>query len=148
MTVVDTNVFVIDLRYRRDPLYGTNRRFLDRLAAEGSGATTLFNLLELAGILSFNLNDRQVTDLIALFPSRYRVAVLPPVDIAGTLPRLEIGALVARISNRCAFGDAMVIEAAERFAPPGSRFVTWDAEHFKGRTSLEVTKPDRAFRKG
>ncbi len=148
MFVGDTNVFVIDLRYKRDPLYGANRRFLDRLAAEGAGATTLFNLLERAGILSFNLNDRQVTDLIALFPSRYRVAGLPPVDLAGTLPRMEIGALMTRVSNRCAFGDALVIEAAERFAPAGSRFVTWDAEHFEGRTSLDMAKPDRAFRKG
>lgn len=144
--LVDTNVFVIDLRYKRDRLHGANRRFLDRLAADGSGATTLFNLLELAGILSFNLNEQQVLDLIALFPSHYGVAVLPPVDLAGTLPRLEVGALARRIARRCAFGDAMIIEAAERVSPPGSRFVTWDAEHFQGRTSLTVVKPDRALR--
>jgi hypothetical protein len=41
--LVDTNVFVIDLRFRRDPLYRLNRRFLDRLLKDGSGATTLFN---------------------------------------------------------------------------------------------------------
>jgi len=143
--LVDSNVFVIDLRYRRDPLYRTNRRFLDRMAQEGSGATTLINLLELAGILSFNLNNRQVLDLLSLFPSRYRVAVLPPLDLDSNLPSLSLGRIVRRIAERCAFGDALVIEAAERFAPPRSCFVTWDAEHFEGRTTLQVMTPERAL---
>jgi hypothetical protein len=32
---------------------------LDYVAKEGHAATTIFNLLELCGILSFNLNDEQ-----------------------------------------------------------------------------------------
>ena len=146
MIVVDSNVFVIDLRYPRDPLFGANRRFLDRLAADGSGATTLFNLLELAGILSFNLNREQVQDLVSLFPARYRVAILPPLDLDSNLPTLPLKSLLGRIAGRCAFGDALVIEAAERCAPPGSRFVTWDAEHFAGRTTLRVVTPKIALK--
>jgi predicted nucleic acid-binding protein len=144
--LVDSNVFVIDLRYRRDPLFRVNRRFLDRLAEDGSGATTLFNLLELAGILSFNLNEQQVLDLLTLFAARYRVGILPPLDLEANLPRLPIRALVHRIAGRCAFGDALVIEAAERYAPQGSRFVTWDAEHFAGRTTLQVVTPRSALK--
>jgi len=144
--LVDTNVFAIDLRYPRDPLFGVNRRFLDRLAKEGSGATTLFNLLELAGILSFNLNRQQVLDLLCIFPGQYRVAILPPLDIEANLPRLPIRTLVNRIAGRSAFGDALVIEAAERYAPRGSRFVTWDAKHFTGRTTLQVITPKLALK--
>lgn len=146
MILVDSNVFVIDLRYQRDALFRVNRRFLDRLAKDGSGATTLFNLLELAGILSFNLNDQQVLDLLSLFPARYRVAILPPLDLDANLPRLAIRGLVRRIAGRCAFGDALVIEAAERYAPQGSRFVTWDAEHFAGRTTMQVVTPKLALK--
>jgi predicted nucleic acid-binding protein len=145
MIVIDSNVFVIDLRYHRDPLYRINRRFLDRIAEEGSGATTLINLLELAGILSFNLNDRQVMDLLSLFPGRYGVAVLPPIDLESSLPSLSLGGIVRRIAARCAFGDALVLEAAERYAPPRSRFVTWDAGHFDGRTTLRVMTPKQAL---
>ncbi len=145
MILVDTNVFVIDLRYPRDPQFGINRRFLDRLAKEGSGATTLFNLLELAGILSFNLNRQQVLDLLCMFPKEYGVAVLPPIDLETHLPRLPLKTLVSRIAGRCAFGDALVIEGAERWAPRGSRFVTWDAEHFTGRTTLQVLTPKLAL---
>ncbi len=145
MIVIDSNVFVIDLRYRRDPLYRINRRFLDIIAAEGSGATTLINLLELAGILSFNLNEKLVLDFISLFPSRYRVAVLPPLDLENNLPSLSLREIVRRIAARCAFGDALVIEAAERFATPRSLFVTWDAGHFEGRTTLQVMTPKQAL---
>lgn len=147
MILIDSNVFVIDLRYQRDPLYRTNRRFLDRVAQERSGATTLINLLELAGILSFNLNERQVLDLLALFPERYGVAVLPPLDLESALPSFPVGGVVGRIAARCAFGDALVLEAAERYAPPRTRFVTWDAEHFIGRTTLQVMTPSQALKK-
>src|SRR5687767_34300 len=49
LTIVDTNVFVIDLRCRRDRNFKANRRLLDRIARDGDGATTLFNVLEVAG---------------------------------------------------------------------------------------------------
>lgn len=146
MILVDSNVFLIDLRYPRDPLFSINRRFLERLAREGSGATTLFNLLELAGILSFNLNRQQVLDLLYLFPAQYRIAILPPLDLEANLPSLSLKTLVGRIAGRCAFGDALVIEAMERYAPPGSRFVTWDAKHFAGRTTMQVFTPKLALK--
>lgn len=145
MIVVDTNVFVIELRYTRDPLYRVNRRFLRRLALDGSGATTVFNVLELAGILSFNLNEQQLLSLLALFPERYRVAILPPLDLQSMLPQISQGALARRIARRCSFGDALVIEAAERYAPRASCFVTWDSEHFAGHTALKVMTPRGAL---
>jgi predicted nucleic acid-binding protein len=143
--LVDTNVFVIELRYHRDPLFPVNRRFLRRLSEDGTGATTLFNVLELAGILSFNLNEAQLLNLLALFPERYAVAILPPLDLQSMLPQISQGAIARRIARRCAFGDALILEAAERYAPSGSCFVTWDSEHFTGRTALRVMTPKRAL---
>ena len=145
MILVDTNVFVIELHYHRDPLYRVNRRFLRRLADDGTGATTVFNLLELAGILSFNLNEVQLLNLLALFPENYGVAVLPPLDLQSMLPQISQGALARRIARRCAFGDALVVEAAEHYAPRNSCFVTWDSEHFAGRTTLKVMTPRSAL---
>jgi predicted nucleic acid-binding protein len=143
--LVDTNVFVIELRYQRDPLFRVNRRFLRRLSADGTGATTVFNLLELAGILSFNLNEAQVLNLLALFPEKYALAVLPPLDLQSMLPRISQGAIARRLARRCAFGDALILEAAERYAPGGSCFVTWDSGHFAGRTALKVLTPRSAM---
>jgi len=132
---------VIDLRYHRDPLRRINRRFLDRLATDGSCATTVFNLLEVAGILSFNLNEEQLLNLLFLFPGKYGIAILPPLDLESILHQIPQGAL----ARRCAFGDALVIEAAERYAPKASCFVTWDAEHFAGRTAMQVITPRSAL---
>ena len=67
--LIDTNVFVIDLRYPRDRNFGVNRRFLDAIKRERSGITTTINLLELCGILSFNLNQRQLSTLWEQFPA-------------------------------------------------------------------------------
>ena len=59
--LIDTNVFVIDRRYRRDRNYAVNRRFLDGVKRDRNGFTTTINLLELCGILSFNLEDQLQT---------------------------------------------------------------------------------------
>ena len=52
-------LFVIDLRYKRDRNFSVNRTFLERIAHNHTGVTTLFNLLEVCGILSFNLEEKQ-----------------------------------------------------------------------------------------
>jgi DNA-binding Xre family transcriptional regulator len=57
---VDSDVFVRDLRYLRDREYGINKQFLEILRAAKNGFTTLYNLLEICGILSFNLNPGQL----------------------------------------------------------------------------------------
>ena len=41
--LIDTNVFVIDLRYPRDRNFGVNRRFLDAIKRERCGVTTTIN---------------------------------------------------------------------------------------------------------
>ena len=46
LIVIDTPVFIIDLRYQRDPHFITNRAFLDHIAQVGRGVTTTFTLLE------------------------------------------------------------------------------------------------------
>ncbi len=77
LVLVDTNIFVIDLRYKRDTKYEINRAFLDHIAEKRNGFTSIVNLLELCGILSFNLNEKQLTELWFYFQDRYRVVVLP-----------------------------------------------------------------------
>ena len=47
LVLVDTNVFVIDLRYKRDAYYELNRAFLDHMAEQKNSFTTIANLLEL-----------------------------------------------------------------------------------------------------
>ena len=93
--LIDTNVFVIDLRYPRDRNFGVNRRFLDAIKRERCGVTTTINLLELCGILSFNLNQRQLSTLWEQFPKRFGVDVLPAADFEAPVPKMGVGELFA-----------------------------------------------------
>ena len=51
---IDTDIFVRDLRYPNDPLLEINQRFLEKVMSGKIAATTsIFNVLEVCGILSF-----------------------------------------------------------------------------------------------
>ena len=70
LVLVDTNLFVIDLRYKRDSNFEINRAFLDLIGEKKNGFTTIVNLLELCGILSFNLNEKQLIELWVYFQDK------------------------------------------------------------------------------
>jgi hypothetical protein len=141
LTVIDTPVFVIDLRYQRDRHFASNRAFLNRIASEGHAATTIFNLLEVCGILSFNLNDEQLKEMFHYFPEHYNVDVLPHSTLESPLPALNTGDLFDVIARKTSFGDALIIAAVEKHIPGTASFVSWNARHFKGRLSIPAFTP-------
>jgi hypothetical protein len=141
LTVIDTPVFVIDLRYKRDRHFSSNRAFLDRIAKEGRAATTIFNLLEVCGILSFNLNNDQLKEMFHYFPHHYKVDVLPHSTFESPLPALKTGDLFDVIARKTSFGDALIISAVENHIPGTACFVSWNARHFEGRLSVPAFTP-------
>lgn len=145
-TVIDTNVFVIDLRYKRDRHFATNRAFLDRIARAGSGVTTIFNLLEVCGILSFNLNAQQLRELFVYFPQQYQVRVLPAHEFEVPLPALSPEDLFVFLVQRASFGDGLIMAAITRHIPDAVRFVSWDAKHFRDRLPIPVLTPQQFLR--
>ena len=141
LTVIDAPIFVIDLRYRRDRNFSANRAFLDRIAQGYPGATTIFNLLEVCGILSFNLGQRQLDALFHYFSRHYSIEVLPHSTLESPLPTFLSRALFEKISTRASFGDALIASALERHVPGAARFVSWNAHHFKNMLSIPVLSP-------
>ncbi len=139
---VDTNIFVIDLRYKRDRHYRTNLAFLERVKEDRNGKTSIINLLELCGILSFNLTGRQLENLFHYFPTRYSVRVFPE-DYA-VLENLQFGmsGLFGMISRKLAFADALLLQHLESYRSGNSILVTWDADHFQGKCSLRILTPE------
>jgi predicted nucleic acid-binding protein len=140
--LIDTNVFVIDLRYRQDTHYRTNRKFLDVIAEAGAGFTTVINLLEACGILSFNLNDRQLRELWFYFERKYKVTVLPDTAMDGALPSLRVREIFDLIKKKLAFGDAYILAVALKLLPSLSAMITWDKEHFKGKFKGTLLSPE------
>jgi predicted nucleic acid-binding protein len=143
LILVDTDVFVIDLRYPRDPLFEPNRRFLEALARAERGFTTLVNLLELCGILSFNLNPHQLGHLWAQFASRYHLTVLPTPDLEGSFPALALERVFPIICRRSSLGDALMVAMAQEFLPFADTLVSWDREHLSSVFPGRVLTPEQ-----
>ena len=142
LVLIDTNIFVIDLRYRRDVHYDNNLAFLKEVAEKGVGFTTIVNLLELCGILSFNLNEKQLLELWFYFQDQYKVTVLPTPELSSNFPAIGIQELFDVLKNRASLGDALMLTVAGKYLSFVSTLVTWDDEHFRGQFPGIVLTPE------
>ena len=131
LVLVDSNIFVIDLRYKRDSNFEINRAFLDLMGEKRNGFTTIVNLLELCGIISFNLNEKQLTELWVYFQDRYDVVVLPVPSFETNFPIIKIKEIFDLLTGRTSLGDALMISVAKKHLPFLTTMVTWDDLHFK-----------------
>lgn len=117
MIFVDSDVFLIDLHYPRDRRVSPNAKFLKGIYRRGDGLTTIFNPLEICGVLSFTLSPRQLRELYAYFPTRYRVAVGPrarPQDLAAST---RVSAILRVMEQKASLGDAQIIALLEAMRP-------------------------------
>ena len=146
MIFIDTDVFIIDLRYRRDEKYSDNRLFLDQAVSSGV-TTSYYNILEVCGILSFNLNKKQLLDLYHHFPRRYNLKNIRPLKPNELLPAFSIATLMNVMSMKASFGDTLVICAAKNLGERLEYFVSWNAEHFTGKLDVDVLTPVDYLRK-
>jgi len=144
--LIDTNVFVVDLRYKRDVHYRRNQMFLKAIAEKGTGYTTIVNLLELCGILSFNLNERQLLGLWLYFEDKYKVNVLPPARMESHFPLIGMQHLFDILKKGVSLGDALVLSVAGRHLPFALTMVTWDRDHFEEKFPGEVLTPEQYLR--
>ena len=95
MILLDSEVLLLDLRYQRDPRFSVNQQVLHQLRAAASpGGITLQALLEIIGVLSFNLAAASVPPLLSLIPIQYGLLVVPDPDqpsyhVIASAPRQE-----------------------------------------------------------
>jgi predicted nucleic acid-binding protein len=141
MIFVDSNVFVLALRYPRDVNADVNTRFLETLRSRGDGVTSVVNLLEICGILSFNLNRTQLLSLFAHFARRFTVTVVPTGEPLRVVEATATEVL-SYMSRRMSFGDALVAHAVDTWARDAEAFVSWDARHFQGKVISTAMTPE------
>jgi len=145
MILIDTDIFVIDRRYFRDAKFQVNRKFLDYLMSNGiDRTTTIFNLYELCGIMSFNLSKQQVQNLFMGFESIYGLKIIQP-SLGNKTAEEAFDRLLADtmriILEKVAFLDALVISTAES-VPNIDYLITWNAKHFLKKTKLTAQTPE------
>ena len=138
---VDTNVFVIALRYPDDRNGRTNRLFLDRCARRRDGVTSIVNVLEVCGILSFNLNASQLDGLYRHFERHFGIGVVPRDAESNATVAATPRAVLDRMRGGMSFGDALVADSCERYVPHARAFVSWDALHFERRLRIPTMTP-------
>ncbi|MDI6794772.1 MAG: hypothetical protein QME81_18220 [bacterium] len=76
MIFLDTNIFLIDRFFKRDLKYPVNKAFLETLSKIDAGVS-IFVLLELCGIASFNLSTEELNKWMYRFDKVYDVTITP-----------------------------------------------------------------------
>ncbi len=109
---------------------------------KGAGFTTLINLLELCGILSINLNERQLFELWFYFEDKYAVTILPPANIDTDFPIVGIGDLFDLLKKRCSIGDTLMMAVAGKYLAFAHTMITWDKNHFEDKFLGDIFTPE------
>lgn len=146
MVIIDTDVILLAFAFHRDARQPTNTAFLNRVQAD-QPAITIYNLMEVLGQLSFNLSTKRLDTWQSWLIDAYQLVVIWPAD-----PNEPVSALSFRDeiferplskmrAHRMPFMDALILTLVERTSGV-EQFVTWNARHFQGKTSLEVLTPE------
>lgn len=146
MIVIDSDVLLLAYAYPNDERQQVNQKFLEAVQT-AQPATTIYNVMEILGQLSFNLSANQLDGWREWLVNAYNLIVIWDVDSKEqVIPENWREIIYERPfqkmqSVRMAFMDALILSSAER-APDVECFVTWNAKHFKGKTILTVLTPE------
>ncbi|GFP22369.1 hypothetical protein HKBW3S06_01597, partial [Candidatus Hakubella thermalkaliphila] len=73
---IDSDIFIRDLRYPKDQRFRENSAFLEQVyKGKLKGFTSIYNVLEVCGILSFNLSEERLLELYAGFRDKYNLQI-------------------------------------------------------------------------
>lgn len=145
MVVIDTDVLLLAFAFQHDPRQMANTAFLQQVQTTVP-AITIYTLMEFLGKLSFNLSPERLEQWPAWLAAAYQLTVLWPVSPDTTItyhtwrdelfarPFMRIKAV------KMPYMDALILNLAEQ-STAAICFVTWNARHFQGKSSLPVLTP-------
>lgn len=142
MTLVDSNIFLIDRFFKRDIRFHENKKFVERLRRIDA-YFSIFTLLEVCGIASFNLSPNELRLWFFDFPTVYNVKILEPSFdrsiSGGELFDAFLMRLLDEIEKKATLVDALILKEIK--AHNIEVFVTWNKKHFEHRTDIEILTP-------
>ena len=140
MIFIDTDIFVIEKLFKKDERYIVTNEFLNSDIKDK--CTSIFNLFELLGIVSFNLSTTDLKKLLKGFSEVYDIKILFP-ETSYESPDAFVEQLFdnvfEKIILKMSFSDALILSVAEEHSC--SKFVTWNVKQFEGRTDIPVKTP-------
>ena len=134
MMLVDTNVFLIDRFFSRDENYEINKAFVEKLSCLDA-YISIYNLFELLGLASFNLNEEEFRRWFYEFDQVYSVSILYPPNLENSLQyhfSWLSEELFRLMSNKITYVDALLLSQAEFF--DADSIITWNKKDFLNRT--------------
>jgi len=132
--LVDTNVFLIDRFFSRDENYEINKAFVEKLSCLDA-YISIYNLFELLGLASFNLNEEEFRRWFYEFDQVYSVSILYPPNLENSLQyhfSWLSEELFRLMSNKITYVDALLLSQAEFF--DADSIITWNKKDFLNRT--------------
>jgi predicted nucleic acid-binding protein len=145
MVVIDTDVLLLEFAFQEDERQAVNSEFLERVRT-AEPAITVYNLMELLGQLSFNLAPAKLDNWREWLIEVYNLNVLGTVSLDDPTAMIYFKSEImdqpfAKMRlHRMAFMDALALNLAEQ-TPGVTSFVTWNARHFKNKSTLRVQTP-------
>ncbi len=146
MVVIDTDVLLLAFAYQRDSRQTYNTTFLQEIQTDVP-AITIYNLMELLGQLSFNLAPQRLDNWSSWLVDAYRLTVIWPLNPDSTTnftmfrDEIFMRPFARMRAVRVPFLDALILNLAER-EPQVTSFVTWNAKHFRNKSTLMVLTPE------
>lgn len=146
MIFIDTDVLWLAFAFHQDARQATNAAFLEQVQA-AQPATTIYNVLELLGKLSFNLSPNQLDEWRTWLVDAYQLRVVWPMNPSLTTAAPTFGEEIFERpyqkmrTVQMPFMDSLILNLAER-TPNATQFVTWNARHFQGKSTLQVLTPE------
>jgi hypothetical protein len=146
MVVIDSDVLLLAFAFSNDSKQKMNRAFLEAVQT-AQPATTIYNVMEVLGQLSFNLSPERLDQWQSWLVDAYQLTIIWMADEGLKMGRESFREeLYERPyekirSARMPYMDALIISLVER-APEVEYFVTWNARHFKGKTKIKVLTPE------
>lgn len=144
MVVIDTDVLLLAFAFHQDSRQPPNTTFLQQVQT-AVPAITVYTLMELLGKLSFNLSPERLEQWQSWLLDAYQLQLIWPIapETAVTHHTWQEW-LVTRPFKRMktvkmSYMDALILDLTE--ASPANLFVTWNARHFQGKSSLPVMTP-------
>ena len=146
MVVIDSDVLLLAFAYPNDDRQKANQKFLE-VVQTAQPATTIYNVMETLGQLSYNLSAEQLDGWQDWLANACNLTIIWDTDSKEKVdPETWREIIYERPFQkmqtvRMAFMDALILSTAEH-TPDVEYFVTWNAKHFKGKTSLTVLTPE------
>ena len=144
MVIVDTDIFILEFRFQREPLHSINKQFLSSIKATGGGIT-IYSVMEFLGKMSFNMNPDKLVNWRSWLQDANNLTVIWPrvrnIDGDSFIRSLLFDRPFGRMCHTpIAFVDSLILDLAEQ-VEEAQVFITWNAKHFMGKTSLAVKTP-------